>query len=120
MAKLNAEGADAPGAGVIEAERTAAEQPLAASADNEQRLIQLLDPELLGDVSVELDALLGKGSMSLSRLASLKDGTVVGLDLPLNGQVDLALNGRIVARGELVAVGDNFGVRITEVLARKS
>ena len=81
--------------------------------------ISLLDPELLGDVVVELSATLGQGTLSLAELANLKDGTVIELDAPLNGHVDLSLNGRLVARGELVSVGDNFGVRITDVLARK-
>lgn len=103
------------------ADRLADAAPAEAIApDHEQRLVQLLDPEVLGDVTVELDALLGKGSLSLAQLAALRDGSVVGLDLPLNGQVDLSLNGRIVARGELVAVGDHFGVRVAEVFARKA
>lgn len=89
------------------------------TGDHEKRLIQLLDPEVLGEVTVELDALLGRGTLTLAQLAALQDGAVVELDLPLNGMVDLSLAGRIVARGELVAVGDNFGVRISEVFARK-
>lgn len=119
MAKQDAEQI-ADVADVAEAPAVADAPAEVLGSEHEQRLIQLLDPEVLGDVTVELDALLGKGSLSLAQLAALKDGAVVGLDLPLNGQVELSLNGRIVARGELVAVGDNFGVRIAEVFARKS
>lgn len=91
-----------------------------ASPEAADRFVALLDPELLGDVIVELSASLGKGVMSLAGLARMKSGELIALDAPLNGSVDLLLGGRLVARGDLVAVGDNFGVRITDVLARKS
>jgi flagellar motor switch protein FliN/FliY len=55
----------------------------------------------------------------MHRLASLETGEVVALDTPLNGVVELSLNGKLVARGEIVAVGDKFGVRISEILTRK-
>lgn len=85
----------------------------------EGRLVGMLDAALLGDVDVELTALLGRGRMTLGQLASLKDGEVVPLDTAINGLVELSLNGRNVARGELVSVGDSFGVRITEILVVK-
>jgi flagellar motor switch protein FliN/FliY len=83
------------------------------------RLIAMLDPEVLGNVGVELAATLGRGSLTMHRLASLETGEVVALDTPLNGVVELSLNGKLVARGEIVAVGDKFGVRISEILTRK-
>ena len=52
--------------------------------------------------------------MRLNRLA-LRLGTVVPLDATLNQSVELRLNGVAVARGELVAVGDSFAVRLTEI-----
>jgi flagellar motor switch protein FliN len=84
------------------------------------RLIAMLDPEVLGNVSVELTATLGSGKMTMHRLASLATGEVLSLDTPINGTVELSLNGIAIARGEIVAVGDQFGVRITDILARKA
>lgn len=85
-----------------------------------QRLIAMLDPEVLGSVTIELAATLGRGTMTMHRLATLTADEIVTLDTPLNGTVDLSLNGTSVARGEIVAVGDQFGVRVMEILARKA
>lgn len=84
------------------------------------RLIAQLDPAVLGNVSVELGASLGRGKLTMHRLANLARDEIIALDTPLNGMVELSLNGLPVARGELVAVGDQFGVRISEILVRKA
>lgn len=84
-----------------------------------ERVVALLDPEVLGDVRIDLAATLGRCSLTMQKLASMESGEVVTLDTPLNGIVDLSLNGRRVARGEIVAVGDRFGVRVSEILTRK-
>ena len=84
-----------------------------------ERLIAMLDPEVLGQVGVELAATLGRGTLTIQRLAGLAPGEVVTLDTPLNGMVELSLNGKPVACGELVAVGDQFGVRIADIFVRQ-
>ena len=74
-----------------------------------------LSSKLIESVPVELEAFLGGARMTVAELTALKPGTAVGLDAPLNGAVELRLNGVAVARGELVAVGEKFGVRLTEI-----
>lgn len=74
-----------------------------------------LDPSVLGDVEVQLTAVLGRGHISVGQLLSLSSGSLIELDTPLDGSVDIRLNNRIVARGEIVAVDDRFGVRITQI-----
>ena len=78
-----------------------------------------LDADILGDVEVKLTATLGEGSLKVSELLELGEGSVVNLNTHLNGQVDLVLNEKLIAKGEIVAVGDHFGVRITHFLASK-
>lgn len=73
-----------------------------------------LDAEIFQDVEVQLAAHLGSGRLSVRALLDLEPGAVIDLDTPLDGQVELRLNGKVVARGEIVAVGDRFGIRITE------
>jgi flagellar motor switch protein FliN/FliY len=70
---------------------------------------------LIEHVSVALEAYLGDARMSVAEMSDLAKGSVVALDAPLNQPIDLRLNGVSVARGELVAVGDKFAVRLTEV-----
>ncbi|MBU6267852.1 MAG: FliM/FliN family flagellar motor switch protein [Sphingomonadales bacterium] len=98
---------------------TTAQAEVTLDAVASERLIAMLDPAVLGTVNVELTASLGRGTLTMHKLASLASGDVIALDTPLNGTVDLALNGTLVARGEIVAVGDQFGVRVTDILARK-
>jgi flagellar motor switch protein FliN/FliY len=52
----------------------------------------------------------------VAELMNLKAGDCVPLDAVVNQDVELRLNGSTIARGELVTVGDNFGVRILEIL----
>jgi flagellar motor switch protein FliN/FliY len=83
-----------------------------------ERMIRMLDPAVLGSLTIDIVAQLGRGMMTIDELAHLGTGEVVRLDTPLNGVIDLTLNGALVARGEIVAVDDQFGIRITEILVR--
>lgn len=88
------------------------------AAESRRSIAELMESDLLGDVTIELDATLGTGRLTLGALASMKKGEVIELGTPLNGEVVLSLNGKPVARGELVAVDDRFAVRVTSVAVR--
>jgi flagellar motor switch protein FliN/FliY len=73
---------------------------------------------LLADVPVELSVELGRVKMSLRDvLARLGPGSVLTLDRLTGEKLDIRVNDHLVARGEAVAVGDRYGVRVTEVIA---
>lgn len=74
-----------------------------------------INPKLIDAVEIALDGYLGSARMTVAELTALRDGSVVALDTPLNGIVELRLNGAPVGRGELVAVGNHFAVRLTEI-----
>lgn len=74
-----------------------------------------LNPKLIDAVDVTLEAFLGNSRMTVAELLALKPGEIVELDASLNQAVELRLNGVAVARGELVAAGDRFAVRLTEI-----
>ncbi|RZU38494.1 flagellar motor switch protein FliN [Fluviicoccus keumensis] len=74
------------------------------------------DLKLVGHVAVELVAEIGTASLSLDELFALKNGDVVTLRQRVEDPVILRLNGKQVAKGQLVAVEDNFGIQITEIL----
>jgi flagellar motor switch protein FliN/FliY len=76
------------------------------------------DSSLFRDVLVTLQARLGTVSMPLADLLALRAGEVLTLDRQMNEPVELFLNDRLVARGEIVSVGDSFAVRIVEVAAQ--
>lgn len=72
--------------------------------------------ELIGHVTVELVAEIGSARVNVERLFALKAGEVLALDQDISEPVLLRLDGKPVARGELVAVDDRLGVQITEIL----
>ena len=72
--------------------------------------------ELLHDVEMEVTAELGRTRMSVRELLSLAPGTVIELDRLAGGPADLLVNGRLIARGEVVVIDENFGIRITEIV----
>lgn len=72
--------------------------------------------ELIRDVKVSVTARLGSSEMSVAHLFALGEGDALKLDRDVNAPVDLLLEGQVIARGQLVVVGENFGVRITEII----
>lgn len=71
--------------------------------------------DLVGGLKVRIRALVGEGEISVTELFGLKDGSVVPLACDVNPLVDVQLDDRTIARGELVVVDDILGVRITEL-----
>jgi flagellar motor switch protein FliN/FliY len=70
---------------------------------------------LLDSVKVTLQVVVGQASTTLGELMSLKEAAVLKVDRLVEQPVDVLVNGNVVARGQLVVVDDNFGVRVTEV-----
>jgi len=73
--------------------------------------------DLLMDVSLRVTVELGRTRMKLSQILELQHGSVVELDRLAGDPVDIFVNDRMVAHGEVVVVDDKFGVRITEMIS---
>ena len=73
--------------------------------------------DMLHDVEMEVSAELGRTRMSVRELLSLNPGAIVELDRAAGSPADLLVNGRLIARGEVVVVDENFGIRITEIVS---
>ena len=69
----------------------------------------------LSGVKASLTIVAGRSSSTVGAVLSLKEGEVLPLDSALNAPFDVMLGTTLIARGELVAVGDQFGVRITQI-----
>lgn len=72
--------------------------------------------DLLGDVQLDLRIELGRTMMRLEEVLQLRSGAVVVLDKLAGDPVDIFVNGRLVARGEVLVMNDNFCVRVTELI----
>ena len=74
------------------------------------------DLEAVFDVPVTVSAILGKSAMEVSHLLKLGKGTVIELDRKVGEAIDIYVNDRLVARGEVVLVEDRLGVTMTEII----
>ena len=74
--------------------------------------------EFLLDVPVKLTVELGSCKMTMQELLDLNIGAVVQLDQPANANVEVFVNHKLVARGEVVVAEDNFGIRIKEIISK--
>jgi flagellar motor switch protein FliN/FliY len=74
------------------------------------------DLEAVYDVPVTVSAVLGKSAMEVSQLLKLGKGTIVELDRKVGEAIDIYVNDRLVARGEVVLVEDRLGVTMTEII----
>lgn len=74
------------------------------------------DLEAVYDVPVQLSAVLGRASMQVSQLLKLGRGAVVELDRKVGEAIDIYVNNRLVARGEVVVVDERLGVTMTEII----
>lgn len=72
---------------------------------------------LLQDVDVKLTVEIGSTSLTLRELLALGETSVIELDRQANELLDVLVNGTLIGRGEVVMVGDSFGVRMTELVS---
>ena len=68
------------------------------------------------DVPVTISAVLGRASMSVAQLLQLGQGSVLELDRKVGEAIDIYVNNRLVARGEVVIVDERLGVTMTEII----
>jgi len=74
------------------------------------------DLEAVFDVPVRVSAILGRSKMQVADLLKMSTGTVVELDRKVGEAIDIYVNNRLVARGEVVLVEDKLGVTMTEII----
>ncbi len=73
--------------------------------------------EILMDIPMEISVELGRVRLQIKDVVDLGSGSIVEIEKAAGDPVDVLVNGRLVARGEVVVIEDNFGVRITEILS---
>lgn len=84
--------------------------------EDKPSLSEAANIELLFDISLQLTVELGRTTMSIKEVLALTSGTVIELDKLTGESAELLVNGRLIAKGEVVVVDENFGLRITEII----
>jgi flagellar motor switch protein FliN/FliY len=85
----------------------------------EQPLVQSVMMNRLMELRLPVSVLLGHTSISIREVLKLTPGSVIELDRKIGDYVEIVVHGTVVARGEIVSVGGNYGVRIKEVISRE-
>ncbi len=73
--------------------------------------------DFLMDIPLEVSVELGRSKMLMADLLRLGQGSVVGLDKTAGEPVDILVNKKLMARGEVVVVNDKFGIRLTDIIS---
>ena len=73
---------------------------------------------LFGNIPVDVTVVLGKTRVDLQKLLQLSKGDVIELSKKAGEAVEIMVNSQTIAQGEIVAVGENYGVKVTKVVSR--
>jgi flagellar motor switch protein FliN/FliY len=118
---FNQAGPDASGEAASDAPTTptfaSLPEPRVTASDTAPRSVNAERFELLHNVEMAVTAELGRTRMTVRDLLSLMPGTVVELDRAAGSPVDLFVNGTLLARGEVVVIDEEFGIRISEIVS---
>src|SRR5689334_429912 len=90
--------------------------PNTVASDSESTDRGAADLEAVFDVPVQVSAVLGRARMEIGNLLKLGPGTVLELDRKVGEAIDIYVNNRLVARGEVVLVEEKLGVTMTEII----
>ena len=72
--------------------------------------------DLIKDVPLEVTVELGKTKKSIKEILEIAPGTIIELDKITGEPIDILVNGKLVAKGEVVVIEESFGVRVTDIL----
>jgi flagellar motor switch protein FliN/FliY len=93
-----------------------ANPPAEAGEERSEQIHTASELSAVYDVPVQVSAVLGRAHMQVSQLLKLGRGAVVELDRKVGEAIDIYVNNRLVARGEVVVVDDRLGVTMTEIV----
>ena len=88
--------------------------PQLEAADENKKV----EEDIFSNIPVTVTVELGRSELSLKEVYELRDGSIIELSRFVGEPLDLVINGQIIAHGEVVSVDNNYGLRITEIVAK--
>lgn len=77
-----------------------------------------IETGLFSNIPVQVSVELGRSTISLREIFELTEGSIIELDRLVGEPLDLVVNGQVVARGEVVAIDNNFGLRVKSIISQ--
>jgi flagellar motor switch protein FliN/FliY len=87
-------------------------------AFEEQVAGKKVEDDIFGNIPVNISVELGRTEMSLKEVYELTEGSIIELERLVGEPMDLIVNGQIIAQGEVVAVDNNYGLRLTNIISK--
>ena len=84
---------------------------------NQETSGRKVEMEVFGNIPVNLSVELGRSQISLKEVFELTEGSIIELERLVGEPLDLVVNGQVIAQGEVVAIDNNYGLRVTSVLS---
>jgi len=105
----------------VEEETKAQEQELffSPSLKTHEENIKAINLDLILDVPLKIEVVLGRTKKPLGEVLNLSDGSILELDKIADEPVEIFVNGKLIGLGEIVAVEENFGVRVTKIISKE-
>lgn len=88
-----------------------------AEGQYEQKEMEKYDLGLILDIPLELSVEFGKVKIVINDLIQLGQGSIVELDKSVGDPLEIYINGKLIARGEVIVVDDKFGIRVTDIVS---
>ena len=97
----------------------AAEQNADTASSDEATTDAISNLSQIQDVRVTVSMELGRAEMTLDQVLQVGEQSLIELEKGVGEPIDILLNGKLFARGEVVTIGENFGVRVTEIVGQE-
>jgi flagellar motor switch protein FliN/FliY len=91
--------------------------PAETLKDNESMQKEKYDVDLIIDIPLDVSVELGRVRMIVNDLLQLGQGSIIELNKPVGEPLEIYINNKLVARGEVVVVDEKFGIRVTDIIS---
>lgn len=103
----------------VKKEKIEVKKPVFSELEAKQTIKKPRNLDLIMDVPLELSVVLGKSKRTIKEVLSFSNGSIVELDKLADEPLEIYVNGKLIAQGEVVVINENFGVRITNILTKE-
>ena len=100
-----------------ETDKLKGDLPAETSKDNESMQRDKYDVDLIIDIPLDVSVELGRVRMIVNDLLQLGQGSIIELNKPVGEPLEIYINNKLVARGEVVVVDEKFGIRVTDIVS---
>lgn len=103
----------------VKKEKVEVKKPIFSDLQPKQTIKKPRNLDLIMDVPLEFSVVLGKSKRTIKEVLSFSNGSIVELDKLADEPLEIYVNGKLIAQGEVVVINENFGVRITNILTKE-